>query len=548
MLPVVICGLFLFHLRCLICLFKRMSLLKLLKIAKPLREVVDLDGENAKMSEDFNVFEIELADIAQFSEVINVVDNEGKTIGKVDKSTLKMLVEVNSRTFFSDIINNFTDGVVAIDSTGLIFFANAAYEHILKIEISKIIGRYIQIVEPNSDIEQVLTTKQAITDKEVFIKSIKKYVRVNIRPLYINGDFFGAYSIFSDITDQVSLRHEVKRITELAHDFERRAKNQNEDAFLKIIGEDKQILQLIEQTLIVAKTEVPILITGESGVGKELFMDLAHLYGSRKKSPLIKVNCAAIPETLIESELFGYVAGAFTGASIEGKLGKFELADGGTLFLDEIGELSFSVQAKLLRVIQAGEIQRIGSDKAKQVNVRLITATNQDLNKLVARKEFRKDLYYRINLVNLIVPPLRERKSDIPMLVNYYLVRYNQKYSKDLLISKSAYIALEDYAWPGNIRELKNVIERAVIMCDDKYITKEFLSIELCESESQTEFRKPYKDESTKKQSLKAYLKSCEKEKIKEVLKRSKNRSEAIDLLEISRRSFYRKLHEHNIS
>jgi transcriptional regulator with PAS, ATPase and Fis domain len=220
------------------------------------------------------------------------------------------------------------------------------------------------------------------------------------------------------------------------------------------------LMQTVNQ---VAQFDSAVMITGESGVGKEIVAHQIHLQSPRKDKPYIRINCASIPDNLLESELFGYEEGAFTGAKKGGKMGIFELANGGTLLLDEIAELPLGVQAKLLRVIQENEVTRIGGNKTKKIDVRIITATNRDLNEMASRNEFRKDLYYRLNVVPINVPPLRERREEIPALIEHFLNKFNEKYGLKKQISPQVVDKLINYDWPGNIRELKNIVERAVV-------------------------------------------------------------------------------------
>ncbi len=232
-----------------------------------------------------------------------------------------------------------------------------------------------------------------------------------------------------------------------------------------IVGESERIKGLIEVIKKVAETDSTVLITGESGTGKSLIAKAIHFMSHRKESPFVTINCAAIPETLLEAELFGYEKGAFTGAH-SSKKGKFELAQGGTIFLDEIGDMPLSLQAKILRVLQDREIEPLGSEKVVRVDVRIIAATNRDLYELVTQGKFREDLYYRLSVIPIHIPPLRERKDDIPLLVEHFLDIYNRKYGKNLRISPDAMEVLIEYDWPGNIRELENTIERLVVMND----------------------------------------------------------------------------------
>ena len=236
-----------------------------------------------------------------------------------------------------------------------------------------------------------------------------------------------------------------------------------------IIGKSKKILELVDIIKQVSKTPATVLLTGESGVGKEVFARAIHNLSDRADKPFIKINCAAIPEDLLESELFGYEKGAFTGAHTQ-KKGKFELANGGTIFLDEIGDMPLLLQSKLLRVLQEKEIERLGGSKPIKVDVRIIAATNKDLEKMVYEGTFREDLYYRLNVVHIKIPPLRERKEDIPVLVFYFLNKFNKMYNKNLTISKELLDVFINYSWPGNVRQLQNTIERMVILSKSKVL------------------------------------------------------------------------------
>jgi anaerobic nitric oxide reductase transcription regulator len=257
-----------------------------------------------------------------------------------------------------------------------------------------------------------------------------------------------------------ALEDKARRQGQIATDLMRDAQSRQGRT---IIGESAPMLQLRREILLVAKSDFTTLILGETGVGKELVARAIHRHSGRRQVAMLYLNCAALPETLAESELFGHVKGAFTGASVD-RTGKFELADGGTLFLDEIGELSLEIQAKILRAIQEGEIQRIGSERMVHVDVRLIAATNRDLEKEVAKGRFRADLYHRLNVYPLRVPPLRERKSDIDMLAGFFCERMQPRLGLGTVrISSQALYVLHSYAWPGNVRELENIISRALL-------------------------------------------------------------------------------------
>ncbi|HRC57634.1 MAG TPA: sigma-54 dependent transcriptional regulator, partial [Kofleriaceae bacterium] len=239
-----------------------------------------------------------------------------------------------------------------------------------------------------------------------------------------------------------------------------------------LVGQSVEMQSIFEVIDKVADSPSTVLITGESGTGKELVAKALHENSSRKHGPFIKINCAAIPKTLMESELFGYEKGAFTGAT-SSKPGRFELADGGSLFLDEIGEIPVEMQVKLLRAIQESEFERVGGIKTLKVDVRLITATNRDLEQEIARGNFREDLYYRLNVVPLLIPPLRKRRGDIPYLVRHIVRKFNERLKKNVAgLSDEALAALESHVWPGNIRELENVLERTILFCKAERIER----------------------------------------------------------------------------
>jgi Nif-specific regulatory protein len=286
--------------------------------------------------------------------------------------------------------------------------------------------------------------------------------------------------------------------------------------------------QVYEQIAQVAGTNTSVLIRGESGTGKELIAHAIHYNSPRAKKPFVKVSCAALPETLIESELFGYEKGAFTGAQSR-KLGRFELAEGGTLFLDEIGDLNLTTQVKLLRVIQEREFERLGSTETIKIKVRLITATNKDLEKAITEGIFREDLYYRLNVFTIFVPPLRERKPDVMALADYFLEKYTKEHSKNIKrISTPAIDMLMSYHWPGNVRELENAMERSVLICDGNVIHAHHLPPTLQTAEASGTIVKV---------SLNEAIASYEKDLIQDALKTTRgNRRKAARLLSATER------------
>jgi DNA-binding NtrC family response regulator len=317
----------------------------------------------------------------------------------------------------------------------------------------------------------------------------------------------------------------------------------------RLIGESPVMKELFDRIEAIAKTDVPVLIQGESGTGKELVANEIHSMSLRKDRPYIKINCAAIPEALFESELFGYEKGAFTGA-LETRKGKFELASGGTLFFDEIGDMPLGLQAKLLRVIEEHSITRLGGREPISVDVRCIYATSKNLKELVREGRFREDLYYRINVVPINIPPLRERKEDIPHLIEYFLEHFKYKYSKqDLKLSPSAYEALLSYNYPGNVRELKHALERGVLLSKNGIITTENLPEEFSNIQPSTiTFATNIKRCLSNNLSLQECLSSLEKTLIMNTLKETGGKKlEAAKRLGISRKVLWKKLKNYGI-
>jgi len=310
----------------------------------------------------------------------------------------------------------------------------------------------------------------------------------------------------------------------------------------RLIGESPVMKELFDRIEAIAKTDVPVLIQGESGTGKELVANKIHSMSLRKDRPYIKINCAAIPETLFESELFGYEKGAFTGA-LETRKGKFELASGGTLFFDEIGDMPLGLQAKLLRVIEEQSVTRLGGREPISVDVRCIYATSKNLKELVREGRFREDLYYRINVVPINIPPLRERKEDIPHLIEYFLEHFKNKYSKQYLkLSSSAYEALLSYNYPGNVRELKHALERGVLLSKNGIINIENLPEEF--SNIQPSIKRCLSNNL----SLQECLSSLEKTLIMNTLKETGGKKiEAAKRLGISRKVLWKKLKNYGI-
>ncbi|MEW6616473.1 MAG: sigma-54 dependent transcriptional regulator [Thermodesulfobacteriota bacterium] len=309
--------------------------------------------------------------------------------------------------------------------------------------------------------------------------------------------------------------------------------------FSSIIGNSPKMKELFETLSMVSPTNATVLLLGESGTGKEIVANAIHQNSPKKENPYIKVNCAALPETLLESELFGHEKGAFTGA-IYKKKGRFELADGGTIFLDEIGEMSIPTQAKILRVLQEREFEAVGGTRTIQVNVRIITATNKDLEEEVKKRKFREDLYYRLNVVPITIPPLRERKEDIPILAEHFLCIYNEKNKRSIRGFEPRVIdVLIRYTWPGNVRELENIVERMVIMCRGEIISLNDLPSAIGGSQQEEEQSEIIMGHT---------LRDTEREVIRRTLEKTGgNRTKASAILGITRKTLQNKIKEYGL-
>ncbi len=321
-------------------------------------------------------------------------------------------------------------------------------------------------IKVGGDVVGVLTADKEVSGKES-LSELTRFLNM-VSTLIAN-----AYSLGKKVEEERLSWESERRF--LTFELKRMYENLKVEG---VVGRSKRIMEVLELVHRVAPTSATVLLMGESGVGKELIAKAIHFLSPRAEKPFVAINCAAIPENLLEAELFGYEKGAFTGA-YSSKKGKFELANGGTIFLDEIGDMPLSLQTKLLRVLQEKEVERIGATKPVKVDVRIIAATNRDLKKLVEEGKFREDLYYRLNVVPIYIPPLRERKEDIPVLVKHFLDQFSREYGKELEISGEVMEAFMEYDWPGNVRELRNVVERMVILDRDGVLSWEDLPSEL---------------------------------------------------------------------
>lgn len=359
---------------------------------------------------------------------------------------------------FKSILQYINEGVISIDSDGKITTFNSAARKIMNISEREVIGLPINEITSNSKLIEVMEENKPILAQILHMG--KTQVLANMLPIVIKDKTVGVVATFQDIS---KIQEYEQRIRAKLLDKGHVAKY----SFSDIIGSSEAMVKAIEKAKKYADNNGTILITGESGTGKEMFAQSIHKESPRKNGPFVAVNCAAIPKTLLESELFGYEEGAFTGARKAGKSGLFAEAHGGTIFLDEIGEIDIELQPRLLRVLQEREIRPVGSTKVIPIDIRIIAATNKNLLEQVEQVAFRSDLYYRLNILKLKIPALRNRKDDIELLSKYFVNKISAKYYKDIKLSSKVIDKLKIYDWPGNIRELENVIESLVVLCDD---------------------------------------------------------------------------------
>ena len=442
----------------------------------------------------------------------------------IENSKYNLMLEISKKRL-ETTFDSISSGILTCDLKGNITTMNKQVvnmfgyceEEMKNMKIPDLILNFHEIIER-------LKSKDTFTDEDI-------YVNTRVNKLQFTLTAYPIYGHDMNIEEITLVFYELKKSRKLAG---RILSGQAIYTFNKIIGVNEKFKKIIEYAKKISDSKSTILITGESGTGKEVFAQAIHNHSKHKEGPFIAVNCGAIPRTLIESELFGYEEGAFTGAKKGGYIGKFEIAEGGTIFLDEIGEMPFDMQIRLLRVIEEGVINRVGSSKQINIDVRIMAATNKDLKYEVQRGNFRKDLYYRLNVLPLHLPPLRERRDDIAELASYYMRKTSKKLNKHSVnISEEYMNYLKNYDWPGNIRELENVIELIV--------NSEVIQMNLWNEAAEKQ-----------KKSIDLYvgisLEQMEKHHITEVIKEVKgNMTLAAKILDIARSSLYRKIEKYNI-
>jgi len=370
------------------------------------------------------------------------------------------------------ILNSVQEAIEVAGINGEINYVNPSFSRVTSVPANQRIGYNIFNVSPNGALALSLQTHEPVFAHRVLVGGTNVDVISNASPIVVDGKMEGAVVVFQPMTDILKLMEQLKTSNQVIDSLQSQIDQISTSSYTfdDLIGSHPEFESALDLARKAAKSNSTILITGESGTGKELFAHAIHGASLRRNKPFIKVNCAAIPETLLESEFFGHEKGAFTGA-LKTKLGKMELANGGTIFLDEIGDMNPYLQAKLLRVLQEMEFERVGGTKTIKVDVRVISATNRNLLEMAKEGKFREDLYYRLNVLELRLPPLRKHKEDIPAYVQSLIVKFNRKFGKHVLgLTARAEELLMHYNWPGNIRELQNVIERAMVTVEDEMI------------------------------------------------------------------------------
>lgn len=442
---------------------------------------------------------------------------------------------------FKTILDFAYEGVIAVDKKNIITVFNYAAKKILNFSGFDLMGKRADDIIPESKLRSIISTGEERLDEIIKYNDIQ--LAVNKVPIILKGENLGTVVTLQDVTRIQELEGKIR---EKMHARGFVAKHSFDD----IIGESRKIKETIQMAKRFSEVDSNILIIGETGTGKELFAQGIHNYSPRSKGPFVAVNCAALPENLLESELFGYAEGAFTGAVKGGKIGLFELAHKGTIFLDEISEISPKLQGRLLRVIQEKEIMRIGHDRVIPVDVRIICATNKDLFELSQKGEFREDLYYRLDILKLILPSLRERVVDVPLLAEHFIKMYTERFRKGYItLNEKARKVLCNHMWPGNIRELRNICERLVVLSQSNTIDEEDIETILPKRNNIMLYDDEVNFEIDKKYIYTDEIKRIEKERIKNLLDEvGNNKIKAAEMLGISRTTLWRRMKELNIT
>ncbi|MFB4165131.1 sigma-54 interaction domain-containing protein [Alteribacillus sp. JSM 102045] len=444
------------------------------------------------------------------------------------------------------ILQSLQDDLLVTDTDGIITRVTAAMKNLYGVENKELVGKSVYELEKSGVFTPIVTPLVKESGERTTIiqttKENKKLLVTGVPVFNDNGKLWRIATYSHDVTELVNMREylahmeeEMERVlNELNH---LRSQYLQEHGFIARSSSMKRCLEMARQ---VSDTDVNVLLLGESGVGKTQVAKMIHQESPRKEGPFIEVNCGAIPETLFEAEFFGYEGGAFTGSHKNGKVGLAELSEKGTLFLDEVGELSLNNQVKVLKFIQEKQFYRVGGRKPKNIDFRLVTATNQPLIELVEEKRFREDLFFRLNVVPITIPPLRERTSDIIPLIEYFVQDFSKKHNRDIQMDKAALKILCEQEWKGNVRELMNVIERLIVTSPTKLISAEEIWMPLGNDKKDT---KKY----TFQGSLPDTLASVEEALLKEAASSCRTTTEMAEWLGISQPTVFRKLRKYNI-
>ena len=448
------------------------------------------------------------------------------------------------KNIVSQILKMTSDGFIITDTEGNVREINKQYADFFGKSRSEIIGKSILNIIPNSKMIDIVKHKFSEEDAvHKYIDGEAKGNSVIVSRSYVEDEDGNVVAGVAQVKFKVQTLAVAKKLMNEYEELEYyREEFQNQNRVDNIIGSDPKFREIVKECLKVAKTDIPVLLTGETGTGKEVMAKALHTNSLRCDKPFVSINCAAIPFELLESELFGYMDGAFTGAKRGGKKGKFQLANGGTIFLDEIGDMPSSMQAKLLRVLQEEEIEHLGSEKSIPLDVRVVAATRQDLEAKMKDGSFREDLYYRLSVFNIHIPPLRERSGDSLELAEFFLDELNHKYKTYKTFSKAVKAYFLKYQWPGNVREVNNVVQSAYAISTENIIDINDIPARMLQQE------KPAINLDKNKKSLGQMVDDYEKEVILELLKKHKgNCLEAAKEAGIHKSNFYRKLQKYGI-
>lgn len=494
-------------------------------IAEPVQNV-QLDKENLSLS-------VRLVSLGQdhYLALVRVRDRDEKS----EPSLLHMQETIQELT---EIIELSADGLVSVDNEGVLLRMNRAYEEIVGVRAKDFVGRPARDLMRQGYLPDLVSNHvlQDMKPKHLYVRLKDKEVLLTGRPVFNrNGDFIRIVANIRDLSELNKLKEELKKYHALTNGYATELKRLRAESLSGgLVGSSLQMKKVLDLALQAGQVESTVLVWGETGTGKEIVARIIHENSRRKDGPFITLNCASLPESLLESELFGYEKGAFTGAASQGRAGLFEAAQGGTLFLDEIAEMSIGMQSKLLRFLQEKKVRRLSSASERELDVRIVAATNKDLKVNVEQSLFREDLFYRLNVINIHIAPLRERKEDIPLLLEHFQQKYNTKYGLNKHIPRHVLTYLLNYHWPGNVRELENIVERLAVLDTDLYSIQEILWSGTKEDSHEEDFR-----------TLKDIMEEVEKETVLRVYNKYRSTRKAAARLGISQAGMVRKLQKY---